>query len=92
MFNIIDHENNYQFDYNEIVEFCSNNGLTPVPLISEEIISDTDVNNWIEKSKRYSSLEKSILREGIVVRIIENGNKELSFKVINPDFLLKYNE
>ena len=90
VFNIIDHENNYHFNDDEIVEFCSNNGLTPVPLISKEVISDTDVNNWIERSKGYSSLNKNTLREGIVVRVTENGKKDLSFKVINPDFLLKY--
>ena len=32
----------------------------------------------------------NIPREGVVVRCIEDGKKVLSFKVINPNFLLKY--
>lgn len=41
----------------------------------------------VEYSKGKSLINPDILREGIVVR---NYEKNISFKVINPEFLLKY--
>ncbi len=43
----------------------------------------------VERAKG-KSLIADIPREGIVVRCIDNGQKILSFKALNPDFLLKY--
>ena len=48
------------------------------------------VQELVEFSKAKSVINPNVEREGIVVRCIENGIKLLSFKVINPDFLLKY--
>lgn len=45
---------------------------------------------WYVPKKPYFNFV--IQKIGIVVRCIENGKKILSFKVINPDFLLKYEE
>lgn len=97
VFNIIDHEKNYHYDYLEMANFCRKNGLLPVPLIQHIATKcklyqlGSTVQDLVEFSKGKSVLA-DIPREGIVVRCIENGKKLLSFKVINPDFLLKYNE
>ena len=97
VFNIIDHEKNYHFDYDEIQDFCTANLLDAVPriynhtIIGENTLSElgSTVQELVESSKGKSVLA-NIPREGIVVRCIENGQKLLSFKAINPDFLLKY--
>jgi len=91
VFNIIDYEKNYHYNYQEIVNFCNKNGLIPVPRINSDYLKNygTTVQELVEFSKGKSTLA-NIPREGIVVRCIENGKKILSFKVINPKFLLKY--
>jgi len=92
VFNVIDHEKNYCFNDIEILEFCNKYNLQTVPLLKNKIIlSDlgSTVQELVEFSKGKSVLA-DIPREGVVVRCIENGKKILSFKAINPDFLLKY--
>ena len=71
--------------------FCYDYNLTPVPIIQFCKLSDLrlTVQELVEFSKGKSVLA-DIPREGVVVRCIEDGKKLLSFKVINPDFLLKY--
>lgn len=112
VFNIIDHEKNYHYNYVEMTTFCLKYNLNYVPLIwlkiPTEIVNNihwkgaksfpklselgSTVQELVEFSKGKSVINPNVEREGIVVRCIENGKKLLSFKVINPDFLLKYNE
>jgi len=91
VFNIIDHEKNYHFDCNEIFNFCYKNGLEMVPVVTITKLSaiGSNVQELVEYSKDNSVLA-DIPREGIVVRCIDDGKKVLSFKVINPEFMLKY--
>lgn len=91
VFNIIDHEKNYHYNYVEMYNFCAKNGLTVVPKVSESCLKNygSTVQELVEFSQGKSVLA-NIPREGIVVRCIENGKKIFSFKVINPKFLLKY--
>ncbi len=51
----------------------------------------TIVQTWIEYSKGNSLINSNVLREGIVIRS-NNLNKKESIKIINPDFLLKYDK
>ena len=95
VFNIIDHERNYQYDYNEMQSFCAKYGLKIVPRLHSEFAIKlenlgTTVQELVEFSKGKSIVNPNVEREGIVVRCIENGKKLLSFKVINPDFEEKY--
>lgn len=104
VFNIIDHEKNYHYDYFEMKNFCDKYKLPTVPILYHKFESDkiivnrvhytlselgSTVQELVEFSKGKSVLA-DIPREGIVVRCIENGRKLLSFKVINPEFLLQY--
>lgn len=91
VFNIIDHEKNYHYDYFEMKDFCQKWGLDYVPLIEVVTLSSigTTVDEVVEYCKGKSTLA-DIQREGVVIRCIENGKKLLSFKSINPEFLLKY--
>lgn len=69
-------------DYNEMQQLMLHIGLQVVPLLSFGKLPTT-VNEIVEMSKGKSLLNKNINREGIVCRC-----DNISFKVINPDFLL----
>lgn len=101
IFNIIEIRDNvpYRYDYNEIVDWCEKNSkeyldytrkLEIVPLENDNYYLPEKIENLIAYSTGKSKLNPKIDREGIVVRLVENGDKKLSFKVINPDYLLKY--
>jgi hypothetical protein len=103
VFNIIDHEKGYFYNLQEIVTFCRKYNLEHVPIITLTTNGEMNfavdklsylgnsVQDIVEFSKGKSTVA-DIPREGIVVRCIENGQKLLSFKAINPDFLLKYSD
>lgn len=103
VFNIIDHEKNYHYSIEEMQVFCQNYNLNLVPILNNTVKGSKDnifpklsdigstVEDFLEFSKGKSILA-DIQREGVVIRCIENGKKLLSFKVINNDFLLKYND
>lgn len=90
VFNIIS-PSGAHLDYVEMEAFCKNNGLDVVPYLGYHVLSDigSTVNDFVEFAKGKSTLA-NIHREGVVIRCIEYGKKVISFKSINPDFLLKY--
>lgn len=92
VFNVINHTTRYFYNYNEIKLFCELNNLDYVPLLYKGKLSDfgSTVEDFVQLSRGKSLINPDIPREGIVVRCVENGNKIFSFKVINPDFLLKF--
>lgn len=61
-------------------------GLTTVPLVDSDVHLKKSIPEMVEYSKGNSILNDSVPREGIVCR----DDRGTSFKVINPDFLLKY--
>lgn len=83
-------------NYLEFSELCGELGLETVPFLGHWILSDEImVGDLVEMSKGKSVLI-GIKREGIVIRsIIEDVDPKigrLSFKCVNPDFLLKHGE
>ncbi len=90
LFNIIT-PNNKLNPFNldpSILQKIVDRGLKLVPHISEGAHLKKDIPSMVEFAKGKSILA-DIHREGIVVR---NYKKGISFKVVNPDFLLKYEE
>ena len=74
--------------HNNIVEmFCYGYALHPVPPLGNIKLFPT-IPECVDFAKGKSTIA-NIPREGIVVR---NHEKNLSFKIINPEFLLKYEE
>ncbi len=108
VFNIIDYETGYHYNAMEIRNFCNKYNLQTVPFLSFEEFNyghcgarrftgklselGSTVQELVEFSKGKSVINPNVEREGVVVRCIENGKKILSFKVINPNFLLKYSD
>lgn len=60
-------------------------GIKSVPIVAEDVVLPDTIAELVEYSKGKSTVRKEQKREGIVMR---NVQKNISFKVINPDFLL----
>jgi hypothetical protein len=68
---------------------CSLFNLESVPLLDGQFKLKENIPAMVEYSKGKSKINNKIRREGIVLRNYEKG---LSLKVINPEFLLEYDE
>ncbi len=87
----------YRFlDYAELVHQLESLELTMVPVLEDNYQLQMDIPTLIKKSVGKSVLNPQLQREGIVIRpLIEQrtvlkGLGRVSFKAINPEFLLKY--
>lgn len=87
VFSVFDIDENRYYTFEEMLAFCILYEFDMVPLINANFKLPDTVQEMVELSKGKSVLA-NIPREGIVVRCIDKHNK--SFKVINPDFELKY--
>lgn len=97
-FNVFDIDAYRYLSLNEMRELLSSFGLKMVPVLDENYALSNEMESLIEKSKLKSRLNDKAIAEGIVIRpLVETIDKynmqgRLSFKVINPDFLIKYDE
>jgi len=96
VYNIVNKKTRKIIPAREIDGICRRLGLKMVPTLSTYILGKDDVNQLLEKAKGKSKIF-DVEREGIVIRDIENKYRSirgvgdsLSFKVINPDYMLKY--
>lgn len=95
VFNVYDITAKRYFSFLETKNFCIEYGFNMVPILAETTFYFT-MDELIEMSKGESKLCKGVPREGIVIRAKnplppENGMANMfSFKVINPDFMIKY--
>jgi len=102
-FNVYDINNNKYFDYDNFVEFVTaklNLNLVPILQTDFELINNIDL--LVKLATRKSVLNNNVWAEGIVIRpLIEIYDwrldlplvkNRISFKVINPEFQLKYFE
>jgi len=72
--------------------FCKKHKLETVPILDKEFTLPETVGELLEYSKGKSVLNKDTTREGVVIRLVKDGKKLVSFKVKNPDFLIKHKE
>lgn len=80
--------NDLKIEQDKASYICKELGLNNVPVLNNSFTLPPTIHNIVEKAKG-KSLLYDMDREGIVVR---NYKEKISFKVINPDFLLKNNE
>lgn len=67
-------------------------GLATVPMLPDFTINGQSVDDMVELSKFKSSVYDT-LAEGKVYRVTDDRGMVMdSFKVINPDFLIKYGD
>lgn len=96
MFNAFDIEKYQPLPYKDLVAIAEALGVQTVPLIDGDYTLDFDVDALVEMSKGQSQVNPQIKREGLVFKSVEYVEDaalgRLSFKVINPDFLIKYGD
>jgi ATP-dependent RNA circularization protein (DNA/RNA ligase family) len=84
VFNIFDKNNKKKIDRVLAQEMCAKMGLKYVPVIAVNVLLLPTIEEMVKDSIGMSTL-KDIKREGVVWR---TDNQSISFKVINPVFLL----
>jgi RNA ligase (TIGR02306 family) len=97
VFSVFDINNGKYLDFCEAEAVCKELQLDMVPIVERSYFLPKTVDELVEFSKGVSLLNKNIPREGIVFRPHEelydkDIEGRLSFKVINPLFLLRYDE
>ncbi|MCU0438755.1 MAG: RNA ligase (ATP) [Raineya sp.] len=93
-FNIYDIDKSAYVDFNEFESILKTLDLPSVPILETDYALSNDIHTLIEKSKMRSTLNDKVWAEGIVIRPLEERHERnvgrVSFKAINPEFLLKY--
>lgn len=94
-FNAFDIDRQSYFNFNDFTDLINQLQLQSVPF-DRFVKLENDISALVELSKGGSWLNLKTQREGVVIRPVENIGMEISgrfsFKVINPEFLLKYDE
>lgn len=93
VFNIYDLEAQKYLDYPEFIQLSEELGLETVQVLDDNYVLTDEIEALVELSRGRSTL-RDIHREGIVIRplkeLLDMSLGRVSFKSINPDFLLKY--
>jgi hypothetical protein len=89
VFNVFHHTKTGNISLNQTsqTQFCEQYKLNTVPVLAFDYFLPSSISEAVETAKGKSIF--GIPKEGIVIR---NYEKNISFKIINPDFLLKYQE
>ncbi len=102
-FNIFDIDKFEHVSFDKFKLIINELALNTAPILEEKYLLETDIPTLVKKAKIRSITNPLAWAEGIVIRPhIEKYDKNfvnilgnigrLSFKVINPEFLLKYDE
>lgn len=101
-FNAFDIDKFQYLNHLEFKECIKKMGLKTVPILKEDFCLINDVNKLVEIATGKSELNPKIWREGIVIRPLTEmfdfqmsqgfGNGRVSFKVINPEYLIAYEQ
>jgi RNA ligase (TIGR02306 family) len=77
--------------FEQMLEWAALLGLTTVPVLDENYILDSSMDHILKMADRNSVVCAQTKAEGVVIRV-RNIEEHVSFKAINNEFLLKYNE
>lgn len=97
-FNVFDIDAYSYFSLQEVKALLGDLDLNMVPVLEENYLLESNVEALVAKSKLKSVLNKDTIAEGIVIRPVQEKidrnvmQGRMSFKAINPDFLIKYDE
>lgn len=96
LFAVFDINTGAYYPYKDFINFVKEYDFETVPIIDENYILKNSIEELVALSKGKSALNPEILREGIILRCLDERIKEsykkISFKVLNPDFLLKFED
>lgn len=93
VFNVYLPEQKRYMSLEEMMCYCECRGFDMVPIVEMDFsLKGKSIDELVELSKGKSTWNEDALREGIVIRERDNQDlSRISFKVINPEFLVKYN-
>ncbi|MBI4648444.1 MAG: RNA ligase (ATP) [Bacteroidia bacterium] len=102
-FNLFDIDKFEYLGFDEFQNIVNSFGLKAVPLIETDYKLSGSIDEIIKKATRKSLILPDVWAEGIVIRLFEEKrdltfpdldlvNGRISFKAVNPEFLLKYGE
>jgi len=102
-FNAFDIDRFEYLSFDRFIELCQRLQLPVVPILTKEYELDEDIEMIVKLATIRSALRPDSWAEGIVIRPLtekldmllsnENfNNGRVTFKAINPEFLLKYGE
>ncbi len=78
--------------YKELISIVKNEmKLNVVPIFESNYVLENNIETLLEKAKIKSTLNEKVDAEGIVLRC-NNSENHISFKAINNNFLLKYDD
>jgi RNA ligase (TIGR02306 family) len=99
-FNVFDIDKFRYLDFEEFKAACREMELEMVPILDENFKLIHDIPKLVEYATAKSAINPNVWREGIVIRPKKEimdlamaagfGNGRLSFKCLNPEYLLKY--
>ncbi len=92
-FNLFDIDNYKFVDFERFTQALESLQLTTVPILATDYTLTNNIASLVDKSKAKSVLNPAVWREGIVIRPLTEKRDlmgRVSFKAINPEFLLKY--
>jgi RNA ligase (TIGR02306 family) len=92
-FNAFDIDQYRYADFEEFVKLMADLGLETVPILDTAFRLVNDIAALVEMAIAPSVLNPKLPREGLVIRPLKEKTDALgrvSFKAINPEFLLKY--
>lgn len=94
IYKIFDIDKYRYYDYKEVVEISKKLDIPTVPILDDKFLLIDNIDQLVELSKGNSAINPKVKREGIVVTAKKDyGDIEyqrLSFKVINPEYLIKH--
>jgi RNA ligase (TIGR02306 family) len=100
-FNAFDIDKFQYLDFSDFKNIMYELNLQTVPIIDNSVSLDNDIDVLVASATRRSLINENVWAEGIVLRPLKEKidftckyfiGGRLSFKVINPEFLLKYGE
>lgn len=94
-FNAFDIDQFKYLSFGELKQLLTDLELPMVPVLEEDFVLVADIPQLVQKATIRSTVTPEIWAEGIVIRPLEEQivkNERVSFKAINPEFLIKFGE
>jgi RNA ligase (TIGR02306 family) len=95
LFNVFDIDSYAYLGLKEMLEIAEQLGIETVPILDDKHVFINSVEEYVKMSQVRSKINPDVWAEGIVIRPLlpmRWRGERVSFKSINPQFLLKYGE
>lgn len=93
-FQIYDIDAGLYYQYDKFIKTCNDLNIKTVPIVDDNFSTFDTVDEYVQYVIKKSIINPNVWEEGYVFRTKSNEYKmyDISFKVINPEFLLNYKD